>query len=722
MSDTEAGNNGAAGAGAAGQAGGFTCVHFNTQYPAATGDIAKFIHASATSAEQMEQANSLYEFMWKGDDLRELNNDTRSFTALLHIPDTSNVRLVSGIGYGTAGIGRTSAVANKVLALYGECSATLGIQQVMVLPNQHTTKVKVRAVKEEEVVTALQAGHGLTAHILEANKIVENGGEGEFVEIMRLAPVPAYLFYDAFDDDIPVLMAYERLMFLNSTDASIKHATTFLRSCMVGKWRKDDERSYPMKLGNNEVWNPHAMVPSVARTWGHHRSRSLYPSIFAGNPNTPPAAQPTAGVQGNTTVTIDPETIRNIFEAGSPTRDPKAKEDKGKNPMEDCSPKELEKLKILCGLPSNAQWEEFPSWYRDLHIKNITKKDKQDTVRECLERVSIFEDVEIMIYGDLVQMILDRKFDGGDMKDATYANATKGISPFAMIDVSEEDIAEMNQEDEDRGKATVITSADNKAARSKISAKVPESVEGVISRLKELTSLTYAIFGPLSPGYLALHKVVHTMVQLKKRIGNKLSSENRACIMWIVLLQMRNFSRGKMKVWQQSADALGEEKKMEETTVWLPEFVDMINKLQAYQGTLITHDGCPDPLYTRKRKEAPKDDAAGSTDGSNSRGGDDKRHKGLLREQPNHTLAAVMKKAMQAAPGKNLTDVCKFCDVDIKTLLPGFKADECRSHLVFGQCRYGDKCKFHHKTATAVQETAVTTKLKKFLDNPAALK
>ena len=48
MEDNE-GENGAAGAAA--DAEGFTCVHFNTQYPAATGDIAKLIHSTTTSVE-----------------------------------------------------------------------------------------------------------------------------------------------------------------------------------------------------------------------------------------------------------------------------------------------------------------------------------------------------------------------------------------------------------------------------------------------------------------------------------------------------------------------------------------------------------------------------------------------------------------------------------------------------------------------------------------------
>lgn len=58
----------------------------------------------------------------------------------------------------------------------------------------------------------------------------------------------------------------------------------------------------------------------------------IYPSIFTVTQQAPPAPQATAEAQGSTTVSINPETIHNIFIAGSPTKEDKGKEDK-KNPL-----------------------------------------------------------------------------------------------------------------------------------------------------------------------------------------------------------------------------------------------------------------------------------------------------------------------------------------------------------------------------------------------------
>lgn len=60
------------------------------------------------------------------------------------------------------------------------------------------------------------------------------------------------------------------------------------------------------------------------------------------------------------------------------------------------------------------------------------QKDKQEIVRDCLKQVLLFEEVEVMVYGELVKMIINRKFEGVDMKGATLSNAAKGISPFTI--------------------------------------------------------------------------------------------------------------------------------------------------------------------------------------------------------------------------------------------------------------------------------------------------
>jgi len=54
------------------------------------------------------------------------------------------------------------------------------------------------------------------------------------------------------------------------------------------------------------------------------------------------------------------------------------------------------------------------------------------------------------------------------------------ISPFAMADLTEEDVAEMMQYFENLQNATALITADYKAARAQLAVKMPGDVEGVM--------------------------------------------------------------------------------------------------------------------------------------------------------------------------------------------------------------------------------------------------
>ena len=52
--------------------------------------------------------------------MRDINGDDSFFTALVLVPDSNKVKVIYGLGMGTAGIGHISAVSGKLLALLGE--------------------------------------------------------------------------------------------------------------------------------------------------------------------------------------------------------------------------------------------------------------------------------------------------------------------------------------------------------------------------------------------------------------------------------------------------------------------------------------------------------------------------------------------------------------------------------------------------------------------------
>jgi len=230
---------------------GYVATYHTGQLPAPQGPVAlAFAAAAAHTTAHRNQASNFYAFLNDpASDLRDLNGDTLQFTALVSVPDTSKVKVVYGLGIGTATIGQTSPVANKLLALFGEEEGVLG-------PDKATVKI----LTEVEIETAFHSGsHAVDAHVQRASNVVNEE------EILCIAPVPAYLVWDGFDQDLDATLVYERLMDCQHDSPMRTHALTFLRSCMVGQWRAGDAKPF---VPAAEFFS---MLPRDARMWAHQR-------------------------------------------------------------------------------------------------------------------------------------------------------------------------------------------------------------------------------------------------------------------------------------------------------------------------------------------------------------------------------------------------------------------------------------------------------------------
>ena len=81
---------------------------------------------------------------------------------------------------------------------------------------------------------------------------------------------------------------------------------------------------------------------------------------------------------------------------------------------------------------------------------------------------------------------------------ALFENAAKGISPFAIFDLTNEDIAIMGSEAYDLERAAVVTTSD-KRAHKKIKAVVPKDGHALLTTLKTYANLLFALFTSESP-------------------------------------------------------------------------------------------------------------------------------------------------------------------------------------------------------------------------------
>jgi len=637
---------------------GYVATYYTGQLPAPQGPVAlAFAAAAADTAVHRTRASNFYEFLNDpASDLRDLNGDTSQFTALVSVPDSPKVKLVYGLGIGTATIGQTSPVANKLLALFGEGGGVLGPAQALMVNTSLRDKVMVKNLTAAEIETVFQGGnHAVDTHVQRASNV-----RGE-KEILGIAPIPAYLVWDGFDQDLDAIMVYERLMDCQHDSPMRTHALTFLRSCMVGVWRAADLRpSVP-------VTEFYSMLPRDARVWAHQRFQQILPTLAQVQttaPFTPPrpnAAPPPQGAAAGVAAgaapgifQLDAAAIKQLLEQSgqaktvTPEKTEEFKVSEG----------EKGRMRKMCGLPDNAGDDCFPKWYRDLFEKHLDDASKAQIIAEAIDKNWIFEDAEVPLYPGLIKTILNRDWCASDLnRRAALVNAAKGLSPFAMMDLTEDDVAEMIQDSEDMVNASTVTAADFKAARARLAAKTPEDAEAFMTMLKRFTNLLFALFSSQSPLYKQLYAMVRALRSFSTTARANLSHSSKTSILWIVLLQARRFSQGKME---------GQE-------ACLPEFSEMVREIRSKNCSNISHDEVPTELLHQTGKRKKGSDIVGASSGKAStdpRVPEQKKQKGRMEQPYSTELADFFKGPCRDAGNPKLGAIANYCGITKEKLIP----------------------------------------------------
>ena len=529
-----------------GQEAAYVPTHFNGDLPAAIGTVAKELD-SIPKTDQRKRAVDLFLFLSNDQtDLRDLNDDQRVYTALVAVPDTHKVKVIYGMGYGTQGVGPGSPIANKFLALFGEGGKNIGLPPVLIFDVDVRTMAQVLTPDDETVQAAFQNGHVLGRSVVRANNVTTS------TNIMQVVPIPAYFVLDGLEDDLEAAVVYERLLQSTHVSPMRTHALAFLRAVLVGNFRQADDK--PFVSGESF----RRMIPSQGRIWGSTRFTNLFPTINSYAATNPSAQQPSGTVpqsqigtqsQGNI-IQLDIATLQQLLQGavGASNSNTTPAEDKtDESGLKKISEREKQNMRIMCGIPSTATDESLPKWYTDLCEKNLDDKDKAQIIAALMESSWIFDDAEVPLYPALVKTVLKRNWTASDLGTrAAFVNAMKGLSPFGMLDLTEEEVADMHELDGDLTAATAVTASDHRNARAKLRAHVPETAEDFMLMLKRYTNLIFALFGSQSPLYQAMYDVVQALRNFSSQARQALSQQTKGSILWTILLQSRRFAQGKM--------------------------------------------------------------------------------------------------------------------------------------------------------------------------------
>jgi hypothetical protein len=649
--------------------------------PAPTGKLAREFE-KVNIEDQKTLTSSVYQFLLEADSsLTQLNSENRLYTALINVPHSNIIRVIYGLGYGSSGIGETSPIDNTILAMSGEGDATLGVPPTITLPSSARNIVTLRTPTDAELQEALTKTK-TSWHRFKRNNISENSVS----EVLKIAPIPAFLVYDGFNKDLSAEEIYERVLSLeDQEEESITHCRNFLRACCVSRNLPDPKQFCAI----DSFLSPQTVE---ARNWATSKFKLLVPTLTKADASNT-QHQPT-----NKTTELE-----DILSRLAPTLAAAPKQPANEIKPEDkfgMSPTELKSTLAMCGLREGEE-DLLPDWLVTTNEKGQNDNTRNQIIIATLKNI-LFEDAEIPVTAPLLLMIRKRKWLSDD-PTATYRTAAKGLSIFAVAPLTEDEVALINDTMEALEQATTTTAKEYKDV-TRIKAKIPEDSHDFLLLIKTFANLLYALFGSSCPLYLHVRKMIKAFTAYTRTALKAMSMATKASVLWITLLQTRHFAGGNL------------------TT--LAEFQNMMDKITAKES-VITHAEVPAAFLTPKSSKRKSEEITNPKDPTTP-----------PRKQLNFTPPPVtpspdrptrvhpvlreklVNNVIRKNPHMSLTKIAKYCNTTLSALCK----DTSKCVVGFlGMCnsRY---CRRRHMVASDAEADHMIMQLEKAISDPEGLK
>ena len=661
--------------------------HLTDAMPLPKGTIPVAMHAKSLEAQQ-KLALSFYKFLSTSEPppaLLKLNEGINNFVALINIPKTNKVKVIFCPGMGSSPIGsEPSAIDNQLLFLHGDGSPALGPPLPLSFPADATHRKEVSVLTEAQfAATVTVKGAAYCYPLLTSTHITAK----ELV--MKMAPIPAYFVYDGFHSDLHAGVVYERLMRHNDVDNEmVTNLKVFLRGCMSGQ-----TGTGPRPYLTEAVFS--APPPAAARMWAKEKFVQCFPSLHPTvvdeeSPGGLFRPAPHTGLNPEMTAFLKAFTAK-VTPTPSPDPSPE-KKDEHKSSM---SASELEVTLQMCGLPPDGDITMLPRWFQDCAARGTSEQYQLTIIRKWMMGESYYDDADVPLTATLLKMIRKRAWCGndGNISRPSLVNAMEGISPFAMVDMDEDAVARFNDEAALLESASLVSVADIRAVRKKMKLSVPSEAEEFMLILKRFANLLYALFSARCPLFQCIQELIIALKAFSREARRNMSQATKASILWIGLLQARQFALGEMHI--------------------LFEYTQMHQDLRA-KKTCIHHGEVPVDLLSPASTKRPRD---------GDEGGSPSKHK-KVADNPNtwHTmLKDALVHPMRIAGNPSFTKVVQFCRCEPYKLLPKIN-QVCAPNLFLGRCFLASKCTKDHRMATGPEAKDILRMLDPFIKDPAKIK
>ena len=620
-----------------------------------------------------------------------MNVDELPRTAVIGIPGSCLVKVVYGLGLGVSAIGQESPLDSKVLMLHGDGNQDIGVPQPLVLPLDTLDLKDVATMTEEQFTTTVTVKGAEFQHPLLASARVLGTQS-----ILKLAPIPTNLVYDGLNKDLHAGLILERIMSIETEGIEMfTHLKHFLRACLS---------AHTMNQNKPFISQEHLVAPPVnqARVWARNKFKTLFPNLVPGHAAPPaqiPGPNPELAAILAQLVPLQQQAIQLQLDRTNRGRGNDDEEKKDEDSIIlGMSRQELQSTLIMCGKDPNDHHSLLPQWFQDCAEKGMTEAYRLCLIRKHIMVTYKYDDAEIPITSTLLKNINKRNWLGkdGNIKRPSLINACEGISPFVVLDLDEDEVAKINETEDALTRASTVTIQDITNLKKKQTPKIPASAEDFMLLLKRFANLLVALFSEDCPFFKCIEKIIKALKEFSRLARNTMTQMTKASILWIILLQSRNF-------------ALGDD------TI-LSEFSAMHANLSSKQGNIF-HAEVPQALLS----QVPP-----TTLGSNKRKSTtpetepDKPIAKKPRQNLNNwhpTLKEKLTIPMTKAGFPTFTTIMQYVDKDPNEIISD-RSSWCTPNAFFGRCFLGEKCKRQHKIVTDVQADKIVKMMDKFITNP----
>ena len=147
-------------------------------------------------------------------------------------------------------------------------------------------------------------------------------------------------------------------------------------------------------------------------------------------------------------------------------------------------------------------------------------------------------------------MILKRAWAGkdGNIVRPSLVNAMEGLSPFAMLDLDEDEVASLNNKEDLIQSASLVSVKDLRALRARLKICVPTDASEFLLILKRFANLLHALFSADCPLFRCVQQVINAIWAYSRESRRRMTIQTKASILWITLLQARQFAMGEANV------------------------------------------------------------------------------------------------------------------------------------------------------------------------------